>query len=220
MGRRPSRCYRYIKGKAYPKSRYNRACPDPKLRSYDTGDKKAPWDKFPICVHLVSKEREQITSEALESSRVASNKYLTTKLTKDGYHFRMRKHPWHVLRINKMLSCAGADRLQSGMRQAFGKSYGKACRTKIGDILGSVRVKREHVAHAIEALRRGKNKLPGRQAICISSYFGFTKYTRVEIAEYEKNGDIQAMGNHAKKNLHKGPINQTALYWQVSKQQN
>lgn len=56
MGRRPSRCYRYIKGKAYPKSRYNRACPDPKLRFYDGGDKKANWDKFPYSIHLVSDE--------------------------------------------------------------------------------------------------------------------------------------------------------------------
>ena len=58
MGRRPFKCYINIKGKAYPKSRYNRAVPDPKLRFYDGGDKKACWDKFPVCVHLVSDERE------------------------------------------------------------------------------------------------------------------------------------------------------------------
>ena len=78
MGRRPAKCYRYIKGKAFPKSRYNRAVPDPKLRFYDGADKKANWDKFPYCVHLVSDEREQITSEALEAMRVAVNKYITT----------------------------------------------------------------------------------------------------------------------------------------------
>ena len=212
MGRRPARCYRYIKGRPYPKSRYNRAVPDPKLRSYDTGDKKAQWDAFPICIHLVSDEQEQITSEALEAARVASNKYLTTKLTKDGYHFRMRKHPWHVLRINKMLSCAGADRLQAGMRQAFGKSYGKACRTKIGDIIGSVRVKKENVAHAIEALRRGKNKLPGRQKIMVSSYFGFTKYKSQEIDEMRENNTIVYKGNHIKKELQKGPLEESNLF--------
>lgn len=58
MGRRPFKCYRYIKGKAYPKSRYNRSVPDPKLRFYDGGAKKAKWDQFPYCVHLVSNERE------------------------------------------------------------------------------------------------------------------------------------------------------------------
>jgi large subunit ribosomal protein L10e len=29
---------------------------------------------------------------------------------KDQFHIRMRLHPFHVIRINKMLSCAGADR--------------------------------------------------------------------------------------------------------------
>ena len=54
---------------------------------------------------------------------------------------RCRVHPWHCLRINKMLSCAGADRLQTGMRGAFGKPIGKVARVKIGSILYSVRIK-------------------------------------------------------------------------------
>ena len=181
MGRRPARCYRYIKGKAYPKSRYNRSCPDPKLRFYEGGNKKSSWTQFPVCVHLVSDEREQITSEALEACRVAINKYLLTKMTKEDFHFRIRPHPWHVLRINKMLTCAGADRLQSGMRQAYGKSYAKACRINIGDHLVSIRVKKEVVPHVLEALRRGKNKLPGRQKVFISVNHGFSKYTPQEI---------------------------------------
>ncbi|KAL8554319.1 hypothetical protein ACS0TY_002488 [Phlomoides rotata] len=34
---------------------------------------------------------------------------------KDAFHLRVRVHPFHVLRINKMLSCAVADMLQTGM---------------------------------------------------------------------------------------------------------
>jgi hypothetical protein len=34
-GRRPARCYRYCKNKPYPKSRYNRGVPDPKIRIFD-----------------------------------------------------------------------------------------------------------------------------------------------------------------------------------------
>ena len=56
--------------------------------------------------------------------RIAANKYMITNAGKDFFHIRVRPHPYHVLRINKMLSCAGADRLQTGMRGAFGKSYG------------------------------------------------------------------------------------------------
>ena len=212
MGRRPSRCYRYIKGKAYPKSRFNRAVPDPKLRFYDGGLKKATWDHFPVCIHLVSDEQEQITSEALEACRVATNKYLVTKITKDGFHIRMRKHPWHVLRINKMLSCAGADRLQAGMRGAFGKAYGKACRVKIGDQLCSIRVKKEHAEIALEALRRGKNKLPGRQKIFVSKNVGFTHFTRTEIEKLVEEDKLIDKGNHINAERTKGPLEQSILF--------
>jgi len=36
--------------------------------------------------------------------------YLVKHCGKDAFHIRMRVHPFHVIRINKMLSCAGADR--------------------------------------------------------------------------------------------------------------
>ena len=91
---------------------------------------------------------------------------------------RCRVHPWHVLRINKMLSCAGADRLQSGMRGAFGKPYAKVARVKIGTILYSVRLNKQHISTAMEAFRRAKNKFAGRQRIVISTKFGFTKLNR------------------------------------------
>mmetsp|Transcript_10453 Transcript_10453/g.14661 ORF Transcript_10453/g.14661 Transcript_10453/m.14661 type:complete len:112 (-) Transcript_10453:405-740(-) len=111
MGRRPSKCYRYWSGKPYPKSRYNRGVPDSKIRIYDGGKKKAGVEVFPTCLHLVCLEKENITAEALEAARVACNKNMIKWVGKDGFHLRVRTHPWHVLRINKMLSCAGADRL-------------------------------------------------------------------------------------------------------------
>lgn len=60
---------------------------------------------------------------------------------KEGFHLRIRAHPFHVVRINKMLSCAGADRLQTGMRGAFGKPNGVVARVNIGQILISVRTR-------------------------------------------------------------------------------
>ena len=54
MGRRPAKCYRYCKNKPYPKSRFNRGVPDPKIRIFDLGRKKAGVDEFPLSVHLVS----------------------------------------------------------------------------------------------------------------------------------------------------------------------
>lgn len=60
-------------------------------------------------------EKENISSEALEAARIAANKYMVKNAGKDAFHLRVRVHPFHVLRINKMLSCAGADRLQTGV---------------------------------------------------------------------------------------------------------
>jgi large subunit ribosomal protein L10e len=110
MGRRPAKCYRYCKNKPYPKSRFNRGVPDAKIRIYDLGNKKAGVDEFPLTIHLVSDEYEQISSEALEASRISCNKYIVKTTGKESFHMRIRIHPYHVVRINKMLSCAGADR--------------------------------------------------------------------------------------------------------------
>merc|ERR1711924_429323 len=104
---------RYCKNKPYPKSRFCRGVPDPKIRIYETGKKKIPCDEFPAVVHMVSDEYQQISSEALEAARIAANKYMVSNAGKDFFHIRVRPHPFQVLRINKMLSCAGADRLQT-----------------------------------------------------------------------------------------------------------
>merc|ERR1712071_680113 len=183
MGRRPARCYRYCKNKPYPKSRFNRGVPDAKIRIFDLGRKRAVVDDFPLCVHLVSDEYEQLSSEALEAGRICANKYLVKNCGKDAFHIRMRLHPFHVIRINKMLSCAGADRLQTGMRGAFGKPQGTVARVNIGQVIMSVRTKVGNKEHIIEALRRAKFKFPGRQKIHMSKKYGFTKFNTVDFDE-------------------------------------
>ena len=107
---------------------------------------------------------------------MAANKTMTKLTTKDAFHLRVRVHPYHVNRINKMLSCAGADRLQTGMRHAYGKPQGVVARVKIGQVLISIRTRDANRAAAIESLRRAKFKFPGRQKIIESKKWGFTKY--------------------------------------------
>lgn len=208
MGRRPARCYRYCHGKAYPKSRYCRAVPDPKIKIFDLGKKKASAEEFPLCVHLVSDEIEQISSEALEASRICCNKYISKKSGKDSFHMRVRPHPFHVTRINKMLSCAGADRLQTGMRGAFGKPEGRVARVRIGQPLLSVRAKDEPEQRAIviEALRRAKYKLPGRQKIIVSNKWGFTPLTKEEYLEQKQMGRIIPDGCYIKHLKNRGTL--------------
>merc|ERR1711909_232595 len=194
MGRRPARCYRYCKNKPYPKSRFCRGVPDPKIRIFDLGRKKALVDEFPLCIHLVSDELEQLSAEALEAAHICCNKYLVKHTAKDQFHIRIRVHPYHVLRINKMLSGAGADRLQTGMRGAFGKPQGTVARVRIGQPLLSVRSTDKHKEHVIEALRRTKFKFPGRQKIYISKKWGFTKWNRDVFEEMRESGKLRYDG--------------------------
>ena len=74
MGRRPARCYRYIKNKPYTESRFCRGVPEAKIKIYDLGRKKAGVDEFPLCIHMISDERENLSSEALEAARICANK--------------------------------------------------------------------------------------------------------------------------------------------------
>jgi len=206
MGRRPARCYRYCKNKPYPKSRFNRGVPDPKIRIFDLGRKKAGVDEFPLSVHLVSDELEQLSSEAMEAARICCNKYLVKNSGKDQFHIRVRVHPFHVLRINKMLSCAGADRLQTGMRGAFGKAHGTVARVRIGQILLSVRSTDKHKDNVVESLRRSKFKFPGRQKIYISKKWGFTKWDRPVYEAMRAEGRLIPDGVNVKYLPEHGPI--------------
>ena len=139
-----------------------------------------------------------MSSEALEAARIACNKYMVKNAGKEAFHLRMRVHPYHVLRINKMLSCAGADRLQTGMRGAFGKAHGTCARVSIGQILLSVRCKDTNIENACEAMRRAKFKFPGRQKIVVSRKWGFTSYTRNDYVAWRKEGRLVNDGSNAK----------------------
>merc|ERR1712166_16843 len=201
----------YQKNKPYIKSRYCRGVPDPKIRIFDLGRKKASVDDFSYCAHLVSDELEQVSCEALEACRIACNKYMTKSSGKDAFHLRIRVHPWHVLRINKMLSCAGADRLQTGMRGAFGKTYGTVARVEIGQILLSVRAKDVHHPTVMEALRRAKYKFPGRQRLCASENWGFTKLRRDQYIALKALGQLVKNGVDTKVASLKGPLGPNEL---------
>ena len=142
---------------------------------------------------------------------MACNKYMVKNAGKDAFHLRIRVHPWHVLRINKMLSCAGADRLQTGMRGAFGKTYGTVARVEIGQILLSVRAKDVHQPTVMEALRRAKYKFPGRQRLCASENWGFTKLRRDQYIALKALGQLVKNGVDTKVASLKGPLGPNEL---------
>eukprot|EP00284_Hemiselmis_tepida_P015897 CAMPEP_0174925616 /NCGR_PEP_ID=MMETSP1355-20121228/8040_1 /TAXON_ID=464990 /ORGANISM="Hemiselmis tepida, Strain CCMP443" /LENGTH=242 /DNA_ID=CAMNT_0016171559 /DNA_START=40 /DNA_END=768 /DNA_ORIENTATION=+ len=193
MGRRPWKCSRYCKNKPYIKSRYCRGVPEGKLKIFDVGKKRVTCDVFPACVHLLSLEKEQISSESLEAARISANKHMINSVGKDNFHIRMRLHPFNIIRINKMLTCAGADRLQTGMRGAYGKPYGLCARVKINQVIMSIRTSLKGEDAACTALRKAKFKFPGRQLVYVSRNWGFTPFPK-ELFQQGRTEEVEWRG--------------------------
>ncbi len=55
-----------------------------------------------------------------------------TELGRDGFFFKIKIHPHHIIRENPLAAGAGADRLSTGMKHSFGKAIGTAARVTKG----------------------------------------------------------------------------------------
>lgn len=158
MGKRPAHCYTKVRGPANTRTKkYVRGIPGSKIVMYDMGSKAKD---FSVEVHLINKEACQIRHMAIEATRQAVNRFLLKRVGRENFHFRVRTHPHHVLRENKMMAFAGADRMQDGMRRSFGKPADRAARVKANSELFTVRVEPRHVKLAMTALSKGVAKLP------------------------------------------------------------
>jgi large subunit ribosomal protein L10e len=151
-----ARNYRPVKGQAYTRKKYARGFPPPKIVKFTMGDTKATFD---YVAKLVATKRVQIRHSALEAARVATNRILMDKLVND-YLMQVLPYPHMILRENKMIFGAHADRLQQGMRRSFGKAIGTAARVEPDQVLITVKVKAAAVETAKESLKRGSAKLP------------------------------------------------------------
>jgi large subunit ribosomal protein L10e len=150
------RNYRQIKGQPYTRLKYIHGTPPPKISKFMMGDTKS---KFEYRFSLVAQGPVQIRHNALEAARVAANKVMFDSLGEVGYKIHLRVYPHVILRENRMIATAGADRLQEGMRRAFGKPSGRAARIKYGQSILDIYVNSNAVDTAKQALRVGSTKL-------------------------------------------------------------
>jgi large subunit ribosomal protein L10e len=148
--------YRTPKGRAYTRREFVRGFPQPKITKFTMGDTKA---KFPCEAKLIATENAQIRHNALEAARVAANRPLMEKLV-NNYQLQVYPYPHTILRENKMIFGAHADRLQDGMRRSFGKPIGTAAHVRPNQTIISVRVNADQVELAKLSLKRGAAKLP------------------------------------------------------------
>ena len=153
--------YRKSNGQPYARKEYIKGKPQSKIAKFH-GGKRGDYN---YCVQLLINEKVQIRHMAIESARLAANKSLEKVTGETGYFSRLRVYPHVLLRENKMIATAGADRLQEGMRRAFGKAVSLAVRVKRGQCIMEMNVKKEHLNAAKEALKKSCVKLPGTPSI-------------------------------------------------------
>jgi large subunit ribosomal protein L10e len=166
---RPARCYKDVDKHAYTRTSKRvvrkakiRGVPNIKVIHFDMGKP----GNYKYQVTLVSHENVQIRHNALEACRIVIQRTLAKLVGKDEYHFQIRIYPHHVMRENAMISGAGADRLQTGMRHSFGKPTGRAARVKRNQIIFSVKVKtKKHADTAMAALKKVLAKLPAKCSV-------------------------------------------------------
>jgi len=158
MPTRPGRCYRLINRPNYTRHEYVKRIPATKLTIFHMGKKKDRG--FDITLTLTTDEATQIRHEALEAMRVAANRYLTRTIGGEAYYLWVRLYPHQMLREKKMMAFAGADRIQEGMRHAFGKPFSLAARVRPGQPVLTVEVSFKNLDTGKDALRRAAMKLP------------------------------------------------------------
>jgi large subunit ribosomal protein L10e len=153
--------YRRSNGQPYTRKEYIKGKPQSKIAKFEGGK---PGD-YDYCVQLLINEKIQITHMAIEAFRLAANKRVEKVAGETGFSSKLRIYPHILLRENKMIATAGADRLQEGMRRAFGKAVSLAARVKRGQCIMEMNVNKEHLELAKKALKNACVKLPGTPLI-------------------------------------------------------
>jgi large subunit ribosomal protein L10e len=146
---------RYSKRK--PRKSYITSMPHADLHQFRMGAMK---DDFDLVIHMRSLQPIIIRDNSMESARQAANKLLETNMP-GAYYFHVRVFPHHVVRENKMIAGAGADRLQKGMRRAFGRPSDRAARLQKGTDLFTIYARKSKAGTIKKALQKAAKKLSG-----------------------------------------------------------
>jgi large subunit ribosomal protein L10e len=150
------RNYKIASGHPTTNKKFLPGAPNVRIAKFTTGTAKVDYDWR---LKLVTTERVQVRHTAIEATRVAANK----KISEDDfeeYFLMVKKYPHVILRENKMIATAGADRLQEGMRKAYGKPSSLAARVKPGDTILELNVKDDQLEKGKLALKLAASKFP------------------------------------------------------------
>jgi large subunit ribosomal protein L10e len=146
-----------------PRKSFIKSMPHADLHQFRMGVMKPDYD---LKVVLRAEDAVILRDNAIESARQTSNKYLEKNIA-GAYYLMVMVYPHHIVRENKMIAGAGADRLQKGMRQAFGRPTDRAARLGVGTDLFTVHSYAANVAHLKKALDKATRKISGRYRIVV-----------------------------------------------------
>ena len=148
--------YREPRGMPYVRREYIAGKPQIKIARFSSGQSKENYYDYKL--ELLATERIQIRHNALESARLAANKTMA-RAGDTSFFSSLKVYPHVLLRENKMIATAGADRLQEGMRRAFGKATGLAARIQPNQVIYEAYVTSSNLALAKVAFKVASSKL-------------------------------------------------------------
>jgi len=175
--RRPWRCYSSWSRRPFQYKRssnrrreYARGGAQSKIQRYWGGAKEVPWNQWELTIGLKVDHQVQISANTLEAVRITINSALQKYLGRTNYRFRVRPKPFQKYRENRMLAFAGADRVQSGMRNSFGRSTGVCARVRAGQIICEVGTHLKNLPLVRDRLRVASMKISSSCSIVVIKY--------------------------------------------------
>ncbi|MFX1593166.1 MAG: 50S ribosomal protein L16 [Promethearchaeota archaeon] len=175
--KRPWHCYNKWSRRPYQYKRssnrrreFARGGTQSKIVRYWGGNKSVPFEEWELTVGLKVNSQIQISSNTLEAIRITINGVLQRKLGRQNYRLRIRPKPFQKFRENRMLAFAGADRVQSGMRNSFGRSTGVCARVRAGQIVAEVGTFIKNLPLIRDRLRVASMKISSSCQIVVLTY--------------------------------------------------
>ncbi|MFW9937261.1 MAG: 50S ribosomal protein L16 [Candidatus Thorarchaeota archaeon] len=197
--RRPWKCYAKWTRRPYQHKRsrnhrreYARGGSQSKIVRFWGGNKDLPWEEWELVIGLIVDKNVQISSNALEAIRITINGALQKYLGRNNYRLRMRSKPFQKYRENRMLAFAGADRVQSGMRNSFGRSTGVCARVKAGSVVCEVGIHLKNLKLVRDRLRVASMKIPCSCQIVVLKYKApeFLKKSGLPLYDAKKRQEV------------------------------
>lgn len=172
-GLRKGHCYNkvgslkrsYSRTSKYKNKAYIKGIPPSKIAKFELGNPKGTYTHE---VALVSLKPVQIRHNAIEASRQVVVRRLELGLGASNFLFKVRSQPHQVMRENKIVTGAHADRIATGMAHSFGQPIGLAAQLMKGKPVFSVCVAKEGIEKAKDALKAAPPRIPGSYRISVS----------------------------------------------------